>query len=948
MKWFVYNVLFTIVYLAMMPFFLLLMKRRGGYRARMGDRFGKYPESVLRRLSTQQLLLDFSGTKRPNASSAFLWIHAVSVGEVQVAAQLIKALREKDMSIRFVFSTTSSTGWRTAEKLIGPEDVLIYNPLDFMGCVKRALDLVKPRAVILTETEIWPNFIRAIHQRGIPLYLVNARVSDRSAPRYRRLRWFFGEVLRMFTRIFAQSDLDARRLVDAGASPSSISVTGSFKFDVAHRNAAKEAELRAWIGEGEILLGGSTWPGEDEVLLRIYSALIKEHPEVRLVIAPRHFEKADAIEANILRAGFVCRRRSRELAQRECPTACDASCPGARPSVYLCDTTGEMMGLFGIATVCFVGKSLCAHGSQNMIEPCLCGVPTLVGPNTENFRPVMSDLLSAHAILQVPDEASLCRKIMELFSNPTARLVLGQRAKAAVARRCGVVGRCADELLGGFVKEIPDGEHDSVPAQGRRARHRLVAFAVFLLAYAISCPIVVPRLSHAWEYLQMDANRRYSTFVGLSSATILYPWSLPSAIRVCRGLQAKEVAGADEFGVMRFQMTESYRSMFEKAFPGHAMRSFNARFASLADLRAEQEDFLKQHGGYWLWCIGRWDYLFVARRGDDGAETILADRFIRNFSDQFELFMKAGIYSPIEFFACYVGDEHDLKPALSVVSWRDRILSAVLPLRLSFKPELRRGRAPVRASHIIPAKLPTVSWFVRGNADARIFFNFEDKIDDFQSARRELLKGFDLADAGSATNAITCWAAAAKLNPRDPLLLNLLDSLDLEGRRFLKIGNVNGAVRCYENRLLVCPHDVAAVHNFGVCLKKAGHHDVAAPIFARAVEMDPRTDAHRYELVECCAASGHEDVACRQLDVLLKRHPNDPALMIRAAKLLCLRKNKVRDVDRAVKLAEEAVRLTGWKDRAYVQALADVYIEVGRVALGMGLKRKIKEMRFDR
>ena len=427
MKWFLYNVLFGIAYMVMLPSFLLRMKRRGGYRARMGDRFGRYPNEILAALRHEP---------RTTSHEPPIWIHAVSVGEVAVAGQLMRALRAKDPSIRFVFSTTSSTGWKQAEGQVGREDTLIYNPLDFGGCVRRALDAARPRAIILTESEIWPNFIRAAKKRGIPLFLINARVSDRSAPRYRKLRWFFGEVLRCFTKIFAQSDLDAKRLTDAGADPATVSVTGSFKFDVAKRNPPKEEELRAWIGEGEILLGGSTWPGEDEVLLRIYAELAETRPDVKLVIAPRHFEKADAVEANILKAGFSCVRRSRN----------DKNV-ASRNTVYLCDTTGEMMGLFGISTVAFVGKSLCEHGSQNMIEPCLCGVPTLVGPYTENFRPVMSDLLAADAILQVRDEEALKREILRLFADPEARVALGARAQAAVERRRGVVDRCADELL---------------------------------------------------------------------------------------------------------------------------------------------------------------------------------------------------------------------------------------------------------------------------------------------------------------------------------------------------------------------------------------------------------------------------------------------------------------------------------------------------------------------
>ena len=431
MKWALYNLLFAAVYPFLLPGFLVRMLRRGGYAARMGDRFALYPEGF------------FGGQQ------GFVWIHAVSVGEVQVAGQLMREWRKVEPDVRFCFSTTSSTGWKMAEREFGVDgrcgengDVLIYNPLDFPNFVKSALKTVRPRAIVLTESEIWPNFIRMAKKMGIPLFLINARVSDRSAPRYKAAKWFFGEVLGCFTRIFAQSDLDKSRLVAAGAPTEKVEVTGSFKFDVAHRNEVKEKELREWVGEGRILLGGSTWPGEDEVLLKIYKGIVEASGAagVRalplLVIAPRHFEKADAIEANIRKAGFECVRRSRGEGR--------ATKDERREKVYLADTTGELMGLYGIADVVFVGKSLCAHGSQNMIEPCLCGKPTIVGPYTENFRPVMSDLLASDAIIQVKDAAELEERIVSLFANGDSGL--GARAKVAVGKRLGVVAKCVKEI----------------------------------------------------------------------------------------------------------------------------------------------------------------------------------------------------------------------------------------------------------------------------------------------------------------------------------------------------------------------------------------------------------------------------------------------------------------------------------------------------------------------
>ena len=494
MKWGIYNVIFALIYPFLLPGFLVRMIRRGGYAARMGDRFALYPDGLFGK--NRPL---FDSHKSPTTScqppstichlpsTNFIWIHAVSVGEVQVAGQLMREWRMVEPDVRFCFSTTSSTGWMMAQKelaslaALSPQpppststsDILIYNPLDFPNFVKSALRTVRPRAIVLTESEIWPNFILQAKRMGIPLFLINARVSDRSAPRYRLARFFFRDVLSAFTRIFAQSDLDKARLVAAGAPAEKVDVTGSFKFDVAHRNEAKEQELREWIAKGNgeqgtgnrILLGGSTWPGEDEVLLRIYKKLLTStvrlgpSPSPLLVLAPRHFEKADAVEANICKYGFSCVRRSREAKVRDegeqrSQTSTVRLGPSPSPKVFLADTTGELMGLYGIADVVFIGKSLCAHGSQNMIEPCLCGKPTFVGPYTENFRPVMSDLLAANAVRQVKDEVELEKGILEEFrfltSGQESASPLGERAKAAVENRRGVVARCVTAIRSGL------------------------------------------------------------------------------------------------------------------------------------------------------------------------------------------------------------------------------------------------------------------------------------------------------------------------------------------------------------------------------------------------------------------------------------------------------------------------------------------------------------------
>ena len=428
MKWTLYNLLFAVAYVALMPKFLVHMARRGGYANRFADRFGRYPRDVAERL----------GDGRPR-----VWIHAVSVGEVAVAGQLMDELRRQRPDIAFVLSVTSSTGWTQAQRQIGADDVLIYGPLDYPGCVRRAVRAVAPLAYVITETERWPNVIRQTARRGAPVFLVNARISDRSAPGYRRLRCWFGPVLNLLTRIYAQSDLDARRLEEAGCDAGRIAVTGTMKFDVAHRVPEKEAALRAYLTaagfspDAPILLGGSTWPGEDAFLLAVYRKALAKNPRLRLILVPRHFEKADDVEMAVRTAGFPCLRKSR------------AQNPERQPqdAVLVADTTGELMGFYGLADVVFVGKSLFEAGGQNMIEPCLCGCATVVGPHTENFRPVMSDLLAQDAVLQGADPAATEAHLLALLADPGTAKALGVRASAAVEGRRGVTPRIAAEIL---------------------------------------------------------------------------------------------------------------------------------------------------------------------------------------------------------------------------------------------------------------------------------------------------------------------------------------------------------------------------------------------------------------------------------------------------------------------------------------------------------------------
>ena len=431
MRWMLYNILFAIGYALMLPKFFIRMRRRGGYRADFGQRLGRFAPEVAARLA-----------EKPR-----VWVHAVSVGEANLAGAVLRELRRVAPGESFILSTTSSTGHAVCEKLVGPDDVLIYLPIDFPRIVRRALRIVNAKALVLTESEFWPNLIRACKRKGMPVMLVNGRVSDRSAPRYRKLRGFFAEVFDGFSAMLVQSELDRRRLLDAGAPADRIEVVGSVKFDVAPpAEAALETARRTLaaagiiLGSDRILLGGSTWPGEEESLLAAWAEARATAPDLRLVLVPRHMERGDEVERAIVAAGFRCLRRSRMKIGTETQ-------PPGPDAVLLVDTTGELFPLYALADVVFVGKTLAPNvGGQNMIEPASFGKAVVCGPHTENFTAVMEAFRVAGGVREVADPAALRAAIVELAGDAAARAALGARARAVVEANRGALSRTAQAV----------------------------------------------------------------------------------------------------------------------------------------------------------------------------------------------------------------------------------------------------------------------------------------------------------------------------------------------------------------------------------------------------------------------------------------------------------------------------------------------------------------------
>lgn len=409
-----------------------------------------------------------------------------------------------------------------------------------------------------------------------------------------------------------------------------------------------------------------------------------------------------------------------------------------------------------------------------------------------------------------------------------------------------------------------------------------------VLAYVLAGVLVTPELRHRWWYLQENVNRSFSGFCALTAVTAVFPWCAPAGFEALRNIRnSARSADIDP-------------SLFAAVFgTDTAYSAIDARGMTFGGFKSRLEEFRGKHGGYLLWSFGRHGYCLTPRR-DAGF-----DKVLDAFADEklFSRLAQSRIYSPAGLFACYVGSDAEVDPAFADITAYGGIREKFASLRTFFRPVPTGSSAPLDVSRFTPFDVRFPEWLKCGNADAAVFLAFEDGYENVQEARREALLGFNRASSGMATNALACWARAAKVNPRDPLLLELADAFDNEAKAHLAIGNVNGALKCYENRIEVFPQDVAAIHNFGVCMKKAGHPELAARVFAKAVELDPLHDAHRLELIDCAEAGGHPDVAVRQIDVLLKRRPDDLELKKRRARILVK-----QHLDRQRKVAEEKAK----------------------------------------
>ncbi len=421
-----------------LPFWLYQILRHGKYRSGFGERMGSVPA----RLAT-------GAGARPGR---VIWVHAVSLGEVLAVSGLVEQMRRSFPQHRVLISTTTDTGQKLARKRFGEENVF-YFPLDFAFAIRPYLQALQPELVVLAETEFWPNFLRLARASGARIAVANARISDRSWPRYRRFRWALRRMLAHVNLFLAQTSEDSARLQSIGAEPRRVQVTGNLKFDVSLPSPPPIVEsLRRSVaaeGAGPVLVCGSTVEDEEPPLLKAFENLRVGHPRAVMMLAPRHPERFDEVAILLQQLGMPSFRRSQWQGE---------SLAGG---VLLVDSIGELAALYALADVAFVGGSLVPRGGHNIIEPAQHGVAVVTGNHTENFRDIVALFQSRDAV-RIVGLAELPLTLMRLLADDAERRALGRRALETIRSQMGATSRTLDALK---TLVVADRDPLALPAQ---------------------------------------------------------------------------------------------------------------------------------------------------------------------------------------------------------------------------------------------------------------------------------------------------------------------------------------------------------------------------------------------------------------------------------------------------------------------------------------------------
>ena len=377
-----------------------------------------------------------------------IWIHAVSLGEANAATPLVRRLMRQKPGIRILITTMTATGLERVVKTFGDNVGHFYAPYDYSFAVRRFLDKVQPKILILIETEIWPNIIHCCNERDVPIVMLNVRLSSKSKRNYQRVAWLTQPTFRRIEKFGVQSEIHLERLIDLGVHPSSVHKTGSMKFETklaAGTHEIAEAIRQDWSHHRLVVVAGSTHEGEEDLLLSIFQQLKTCHKELLLVIAPRHPERFDGVCRIVTRSGFTLLRRTEQ--HGTLPNNVD---------ILVADTLGELPVLYGAADVAVVGGSLLhGLGGHNILEPCGVGVPVIFGPFMPNFEEISQLTIESGAGIQIQDIADLQIQLSNLLNNPNLRSSMGECGVKMIGENSGATERSMQilqPLIDKFVK----------------------------------------------------------------------------------------------------------------------------------------------------------------------------------------------------------------------------------------------------------------------------------------------------------------------------------------------------------------------------------------------------------------------------------------------------------------------------------------------------------------
>ena len=424
-----YNILFTIFFAISAPYYFWRMRRRGNWRIGFRERFARYHSELKQALTNRHTV----------------WIHAVSVGEVNLCTQLIRALEPRAPNVKFVVSTTTTTGMAELRRRLPRHISKIYYPVDRRKFVARALAVINPQAIVLVEAEIWPNFLWRAQQIRVPVFLANARISNKSFRGYKRFGFLFRPLFASFAGVGAQNEEDAARLREVGCRPEAVRVVGNLKFDAAKLDERHTLDVPSMLrqlgvsADAQILVAGSTHDGEEIILAEIARRLRARFPKLFLVLVPRHFERYRELGRKLRELKVKLVYRS-EISKATQFGEGDVEC-------LLVNTTGELRFFYECATVVFVGKSLTAMGGQNPIEPGALGKAMVFGPNMQNFADVTRSFLANNAAVSVRNPEQLEDALRGLLANENQRTELGKNALKVVRENLGAVERTVEMIL---------------------------------------------------------------------------------------------------------------------------------------------------------------------------------------------------------------------------------------------------------------------------------------------------------------------------------------------------------------------------------------------------------------------------------------------------------------------------------------------------------------------